>query len=206
MKKFLLSAVCLLAAALCASAQSINALEDGKYSISVGETTMTVDVAHGAKILSYKIGDDEVLNQGRMPNSFGSTFWTSPQKEWNWPPVPEYDSLPYTAEVKDGPVKVADLASGEPLPKELLHALLNPAVEKWAFNAAFESNLSHVRERFTCYTAFWLLNAGIVRAAGASGTDTPKRPVCRFRKSSGGAYGLIRWTSDGRKVNRQAGG
>ena len=39
---------------------------------------------------------------------------------------------------------------------------------------AFESNLSHVRERFTCYTAFWLLNAGIVRAAGASGTDTPK--------------------------------
>ena len=99
MKKFLLSAVCLLAAALCASAQSINALEDGKYSISVGETTMTVDVAHGAKILSYKIGNDEVLNQGRMPNSFGSTFWTSPQKEWNWPPVAEYDTKPFTAEV-----------------------------------------------------------------------------------------------------------
>ena len=37
-----------------------------------------------------------------------------------------------------GPVKVADLASGETLPPELLQALMNPAVEKWAFNAAFE--------------------------------------------------------------------
>ncbi|MBR4817291.1 MAG: hypothetical protein IKZ72_01470, partial [Bacteroidales bacterium] len=37
--------------------------------------------------------------QGRMPNSFGSTFWTSPQSEWNWPPVAEYDSKPFQAEI-----------------------------------------------------------------------------------------------------------
>ncbi len=37
-----------------------------------------------------------------------------------------------------GPVKVADLASGQPLPQELLNALLSPKVEKWAFNAMFE--------------------------------------------------------------------
>ena len=37
-----------------------------------------------------------------------------------------------------GPVCVADLASGEVLPEELLFALLSPSVEKWAFNAAFE--------------------------------------------------------------------
>ena len=75
MKKILLSAVCLLAAALCASAQTINALEDGKYSISVGETTMTIDVAHGAKILSYKIGDDEVLNQLNLLYARDYTVW-----------------------------------------------------------------------------------------------------------------------------------
>jgi hypothetical protein len=34
----------------------------------------------------------------RFPESFGSTFWTSPQKEWNWPPIPEYDKQPYTVE------------------------------------------------------------------------------------------------------------
>jgi hypothetical protein len=37
-----------------------------------------------------------------MQEAFGSTFWTSPQKEWNWPPVPEFDKQPYTLEEKDG--------------------------------------------------------------------------------------------------------
>ena len=91
-------AVCLLAAAASASAQTITEAE-GKYTIAVGQTTMTIDATRGGKILSYKLGDAEVLNQGRMPNSFGSTFWTSPQSEWNWPPVAEYDSKPFQAEI-----------------------------------------------------------------------------------------------------------
>ena len=49
--------------------------------------------------MSYKYNDKEVLSQTRMANSFGSTFWTSPQSEWNWPPVPEYDTKPFKAEV-----------------------------------------------------------------------------------------------------------
>lgn len=79
--------------------KAIQALEDGQYSISVGDVTMTIDTQHGAKIMSYKLGEDEVLNQGTAPNSFGSTFWTSPQKEWNWPPVAEYDTKPFEAEI-----------------------------------------------------------------------------------------------------------
>ena len=96
----LLASLCLGSAV--ASAQAIQALEDEKYSISAGDVTLVVDAAHGAKILSYKLGEAEVLNQGRFPNSFGSTFWTSPQSEWNWPPVAEYDTKPFTAEIRDG--------------------------------------------------------------------------------------------------------
>ena len=40
--------------------------------------------------------------------------------------------------VNDGPVQVIDLSSGNTLPVELLRALLDPAVEKRAFNASFE--------------------------------------------------------------------
>ena len=97
-RKLSLLAACLLAAAASASAQTITEA-DGKYTIAVGQTTMTIDATRGGKILSYKLGDAEVLNQGRMPNSFGSTFWTSPQSEWNWPPVAEYDSKPFQAEI-----------------------------------------------------------------------------------------------------------
>ena len=84
------------------SAQTVNSLENGKYSLSVGDVTLTVDASRGGKIVSYKYKDTEILSQTRMPNSFGSTFWTSPQSEWNWPPVPEYDTKPFNAEVTDG--------------------------------------------------------------------------------------------------------
>ena len=84
-----------------ASAQGIKTLENDQYSITSGDVTLTVDAAKGAKILSFQYKGKEVLSQNQRPNAFGSTFWTSPQVEWNWPPVPEYDSRPYTAAQKN---------------------------------------------------------------------------------------------------------
>ena len=66
--------------------------------LSGGNATMTVDTEKGGKILSLKYQDTEVLSQSRWPESFGSTFWTSPQKEWNWPPVPEFDKAAYSVD------------------------------------------------------------------------------------------------------------
>ena len=128
MKLHNILAVAALFGATALSAQTVQKADDEKYVLSVQDLSMTVDAAHGGKILSFKLGEQEILAQNPAaapqpeqadgqpprrrwfnPNSYGSTFWTSPQKEWNWPPVPEYDSLPYTAEVKDGPVKVADV-------------------------------------------------------------------------------------------------
>ena len=71
---------------------------EGQYQLKSGNLTMTVDASKGGKILSLKYNDSEVISQLRWPESFGSTFWTSPQKEWNWPPVPEFDKRPYTVE------------------------------------------------------------------------------------------------------------
>lgn len=82
---------------------------EGKYTLSNGHLQMVIDAERGAKILSLKYDDQEVISQSRWPESFGSTFWTSPQKEWNWPPVPEIDKQPYTVE-KDG--KVLRMNSG----------------------------------------------------------------------------------------------
>ena len=73
---------------------------EGKYTIEVKGVSMTVDAQNGGKILSYKSGEREIISQLKWREAFGSTFWTSPQKEWNWPPVPEYDKRPYTVEQK----------------------------------------------------------------------------------------------------------
>jgi hypothetical protein len=96
MKQTLLTAL-FVCTALTATAQESNAQ---LFTLKNGDATMTIDAAKGGKILSLKHQDKEVISQSRFPESFGSTFWTSPQKEWNWPPVPEFDKQAYTVSVK----------------------------------------------------------------------------------------------------------
>lgn len=80
--------------------------------LRVDDATMTVDPARGGKILSLKYQEQEVLSQSRFPESFGSTFWTSPQKEWNWPPVAEFDKQPYeVVQCADGRLTISSPVS-----------------------------------------------------------------------------------------------
>ena len=67
--------------------------------LKTGPLSATIDTGAGGKIISLKYKGKEVISQTRQPESFGSTFWTSPQKEWNWPPVPELDKYPYEVEI-----------------------------------------------------------------------------------------------------------
>ena len=102
MKKLFM--LCVLACAGCLTALAakpvVKDMGESKYCIEVGDLSMIVNGGAGGKILSLKYKDAEVISQSRWPESFGSTFWTSPQKEWNWPPVPEFDKRPYQVELK----------------------------------------------------------------------------------------------------------
>ena len=102
--KQLLTSLFLLVAFGSANASAATMQEDsatGRYGLKCGHVSMEIDAAKGGKILSLKYDDREMLSQLRWPEAFGSTFWTSPQKEWNWPPVKEFDKNPYTVE-QDG--------------------------------------------------------------------------------------------------------
>lgn len=52
--------------------------------------------------------------------------------------APEFEVLLFGYSVDGGPVQVVDLAAGECIPTDVLAALTDPAVSKWAFNAQFE--------------------------------------------------------------------
>lgn len=51
---------------------------------------------------------------------------------------PDFELLLFGYSVDGGPVKVVDLAGGQSMPDEVLAALVDPSVVKWAHNAAFE--------------------------------------------------------------------
>ncbi|WP_044565545.1 DNA polymerase [Anaerococcus provencensis] len=50
----------------------------------------------------------------------------------------DFEILLFAYSIDDGEVKVVDLASGEVIPEEILSALSDKSIEKWAFNANFE--------------------------------------------------------------------
>jgi hypothetical protein len=92
------SAVVVSAGFMTATPQSVAPEIDGSiYRWRLGELSLDVDAAYGARIVGFRIGAENILT-GPEVNAlnFGSTFWTSPQADWNWPPLAELDSEPYT--------------------------------------------------------------------------------------------------------------
>ena len=51
---------------------------------------------------------------------------------------PDFDILLFGVSIDDGPIQVYDIASGDVLPDDVLSALTDNSVQKWAYNASFE--------------------------------------------------------------------
>ncbi len=84
------------------------------YSYAFGDTVFAVDAAKAGRIVTFSLGGKNILTAAKDAgdNNWGSTFWTSPQSDWNWPPPSEMDPDPYTAKLDDGKLVV----SGRPIP------------------------------------------------------------------------------------------
>lgn len=54
-----------------------------------------VDGARGGRIIEYSLERRNLLFEGPADGNDGSTFWTSPQAAWSWPPPSEIDRDPY---------------------------------------------------------------------------------------------------------------
>jgi hypothetical protein len=67
--------------------------------LEIDDATLEIDPSVGGRITSLRLGDFEVLSGPAVdPDNYGSTFWTSPQSDWEWPPPGEIDRLPYAVE------------------------------------------------------------------------------------------------------------
>lgn len=83
---------------------------NGKYSIALNGQVLHVDPAKGARITSLRMDGEDFLTDSTVNNfNWGSTFWLSPQSDWNWPPAPEIDNRPYEAKITDNAVVLTSL-------------------------------------------------------------------------------------------------
>lgn len=68
--------------------------------LEFGDAYFEVAFGTAGRVTSARIGQAELL----LPSTanaanYGSTFWTSPQADWRWPPLAELDTAPFTYSV-----------------------------------------------------------------------------------------------------------
>jgi hypothetical protein len=66
--------------------------------ISTANVSLEVDAGAGGRISSLKIDGHEILYLDTANGYWGSTFWPSPQADWDWPPPAVIDSEPYSVD------------------------------------------------------------------------------------------------------------
>jgi hypothetical protein len=74
-----------------------------RHRLAAGQLFLEIDAALGGRVTAFGLGHENVLSGPEADaSSWGSTFWTSPQGQWGWPPQLEIDSAPYVAEIEEG--------------------------------------------------------------------------------------------------------
>jgi hypothetical protein len=73
-------------------------VEGSVFALALDEARLEIDAAVGARVTGLSLAGRNLLTGPEVdPLNFGSTFWTSPQAHWGWPPIVEIDSAPYEA-------------------------------------------------------------------------------------------------------------
>ena len=87
----------------------------GSYVLEFGDLYFEVDAA-GGKVVEFKraSGSNVFTTSAIHETNFGSTLWTAPQVDWEWPPVPEIDSEPYTVTVDETGASITMVSNGAP--------------------------------------------------------------------------------------------
>jgi len=93
---------------VCTSAQSVapQKLTGKRYGFAFNNVTVEIDTADGARIVSFKADNKEILYTGSTQDMNGSTFWPSPQSFWNWPPIAEIDNKAYAVKITGNKLKM----------------------------------------------------------------------------------------------------
>lgn len=178
--------------------------QENFYSISCNNLVMTVDAEHGARIMSFSIDGREVLSQSRFPHSFGSTFWTSPQAEWDWPPVPEMDSMPYSVEHR-GEILVMTSALSQKMPFRVIKEFRADR-EKGCIAVSYTLvNESGAARKVAPWEITRVPNAGSVYFEADASQITPKNLISFVQKGNLAWYDADEAKKD-RKINADGSG
>jgi hypothetical protein len=94
---------------------SVPTVEGTVYTFTFGDTVFAVDAAKGGRIVTFSLAGKNILTAAKNSedNNWGSTFWPSPQSDWNWPPPSQIDPGPYQAQVSGATLSLSSPTAAE---------------------------------------------------------------------------------------------
>ena len=67
-----------------------------RHRLELAPYAVELDAADGGRIVEFsRDGWNAIATKNDSPLAYGTSFWPSPQSDWNWPPPPEIDRLPW---------------------------------------------------------------------------------------------------------------
>lgn len=87
----------------------------GTYVLEFGDTYFAVQAA-GGKVVEFRraSGSNLLTTSAAHETNFGSTLWTAPQVDWDWPPPAAVDSDPYSVTVDETAGVITMTSTGMP--------------------------------------------------------------------------------------------
>ena len=80
-------------------------VRDGRHVLAWDDVSFEVDARTGGRVTALRLAGRNLLTGPEIDaGNFGSTFWTSPQSAWGWPPVPEVDHHEYRVAIEDSAI------------------------------------------------------------------------------------------------------
>jgi hypothetical protein len=77
------------------------------FRLELGSLAIEVDAKDGGRIVEFSLdGQNALVTRAESGAAYGSSFWPSPQSEWNWPPPVELDRDPWRATLTDRGVEL----------------------------------------------------------------------------------------------------
>lgn len=77
-----------------------------RYRLVDGPLAVEVDPADGGRLTELSLAGTNVLVARGAAASHGSSFWPSPQRDWDWPPPAELDNQAWRPELHDGVLRL----------------------------------------------------------------------------------------------------
>lgn len=75
-------------------------VDGSTFALTISDVRLEVDAERGGRVMALSLAGRNLLSGPEIDIiNYGSTFWTSPQSEWGWPPVAEIDSAAFAGSI-----------------------------------------------------------------------------------------------------------